>query len=69
VVGVDALKRLRRLTKKPLVAIGGITRTRAMSVWQAGADSIAVIGDLLPDMAGATSEWLKLAREAPIGKC
>jgi len=69
VVGVDALKRLRRLTKKPLVAIGGITRTRAMSVWQAGADSIAVIGDLLPDIAGATSEWLKLAREAPIGKC
>jgi thiamine-phosphate pyrophosphorylase len=30
------------------VAIGGVTRDRAAAVIAAGADSIAVIGDLLP---------------------
>jgi thiamine-phosphate pyrophosphorylase len=50
VVGLEELRRLRPLTKKPLVAIGGITRENAGQVWQAGADSIAIIGDLLPDI-------------------
>jgi thiamine-phosphate pyrophosphorylase len=33
----------------PLVAIGGITRANASSVFDAGADSVAVIGDLMGD--------------------
>jgi thiamine-phosphate pyrophosphorylase len=34
------------LTKKPIVAIGGITRENARSVIDAGADSVAVISAL-----------------------
>jgi thiamine-phosphate pyrophosphorylase len=48
-VGLDELRRLRPLTTRPLVAIGGITRANARSVIEAGADSIAVIGDLFPE--------------------
>ena len=39
---------MRALTTKPLVAIGGITRKNCLSVINAGADSLAVISDLLP---------------------
>ena len=48
VVGVAELRRLRALETRPLVAIGGITRENAPEVLEAGADSVAVIGDLLP---------------------
>jgi thiamine-phosphate pyrophosphorylase len=48
IVGVAELQRLRALTQKPLVAIGGITLANARSVLNAGADSVAVIGDLIP---------------------
>jgi len=61
VVGVEELRRLRPLTRKPLVAIGGITRANAEPVWQAGADSVAVIGDLLPEIGRRTVEWLRLS--------
>jgi thiamine-phosphate pyrophosphorylase len=46
VVGVEGLRRLRSLTTKPVVAIGGITLESAPAVIAAGADSIAVIGAL-----------------------
>jgi len=47
VVGLEGVRRARALTRKPLVAIGGITRGNARSVIDAGADSVAVIGGLL----------------------
>ena len=47
VIGLEGVRRARSLTKKPLVAIGGITRENARSVIDAGADSVAVIGGLL----------------------
>lgn len=47
-VGLAGLKAARALTAKPLVAIGGITRNNCRSVLDAGADSLAVISDLLP---------------------
>jgi thiamine-phosphate pyrophosphorylase len=47
VVGLEGVRRARALTKKPLVAIGGITRANAASVIEAGADSVAVIAELL----------------------
>ncbi len=47
VVGLEQLRMAREATAKPLVAIGGITLDRAWSVIEAGADSVAVIGDLL----------------------
>ena len=47
-VGLAGLRAARALTSKPLVAIGGITRKNCRSVIDAGADSLAVISDLLP---------------------
>ncbi len=49
VVGREKLREWRALTERPLVAIGGITRDNAVSVLEAGADSVAVIGDLYPE--------------------
>jgi thiamine-phosphate pyrophosphorylase len=46
VVGLEGVHRARALTRKPLVAIGGITRANARSVIDVGADSIAVISAL-----------------------
>jgi thiamine-phosphate pyrophosphorylase len=47
VIGSGFLRQIRRLTEKPIVAIGGITLDRAAEVFEAGADSIAVIRDIL----------------------
>jgi thiamine-phosphate pyrophosphorylase len=47
VVGVDFVRRVRALTSKPIVAIGGITLERAPEVIAAGADSVAVISGIL----------------------
>jgi thiamine-phosphate pyrophosphorylase len=47
VVGLEGIRRARALTRKPLVAIGGITRANARSVIDAGADSVAIISGLL----------------------
>jgi thiamine-phosphate pyrophosphorylase len=47
VVGLEGVRRARALTRKPIVAIGGITLKNARSVIDAGADSVAVIGGLL----------------------
>jgi thiamine-phosphate pyrophosphorylase len=46
-VGVDFVRHVRKLTHKPIVAIGGITLERAREVMDAGADSVAVISDIL----------------------
>jgi thiamine-phosphate pyrophosphorylase len=60
VVGLEGLREARRVTRKPLVAIGGITQHNAREVLAAGADSVAVIGDLLngPDIRGRAREIL-----------
>jgi thiamine-phosphate pyrophosphorylase len=55
VVGVLEVRRCRELLQKPLVAIGGITLENARAVWEAGADSVAVIAGLLPADAGPRS--------------
>jgi len=47
VVGLEGVRRARALTRKPLIAIGGITRANARSVIDAGADSIALISALV----------------------
>jgi thiamine-phosphate pyrophosphorylase len=60
VVGLEGLRRARELTNKPLVAIGGITRANARSVIDAGADSVAVISDLLRDPRKSAEEFLKV---------
>jgi thiamine-phosphate pyrophosphorylase len=66
VVGVEEVRRCRALIDKPLVAIGGITRENAQAVLRAGADSVAVISDLMPEKATAKSlrermeEWQRI---------
>lgn len=47
VVGLELIREARELTNKPIVAIGGITLERARRVIEAGADSVAVISDVL----------------------
>ena len=60
VVGLEGVRAARTLTSKPLVAIGGITRANARSVIDAGANSVAVIGDLLTDPEHAAEQFLDL---------
>jgi thiamine-phosphate pyrophosphorylase len=60
VVGLDGIRAAREATKKPLIAIGGITRANARSVVDAGADSVAVIADLLSSPAKVAGEFLRL---------
>jgi thiamine-phosphate pyrophosphorylase len=60
VVGLEGVRRARELTRKPLVAIGGITRANARSVIEAGADSVAVISDLLLDPRKSAEEFLRV---------
>jgi thiamine-phosphate pyrophosphorylase len=69
VVGVEEIRRCRSLIEKPLVAIGGITLENARDVWDAGADSVAIIGALLPQPATARAlrermeEWVSAGRQ------
>ncbi len=49
VIGLAGVTLARALTKKPLVAIGGVTRANARSVIEAGADSVAVISALIDE--------------------
>ena len=63
VVGLDLLAQVRRRTRKPLVAIGGITLERAEAVYRAGADSLAVTRDLMAaaDPAAQARAYLQVA--------
>ena len=60
VVGLEGVRAARAATKKPLVAIGGITRSNAKSVIEAGADSVAVISGLLSSPRKMAEEFLRL---------
>jgi thiamine-phosphate pyrophosphorylase len=63
-IGLEGVRAVRRaIGNFPLVAIGGITLENAPDVFRAGADSVAVIGDLLfePDkIAEKTRRFLEL---------
>jgi thiamine-phosphate pyrophosphorylase len=60
-VGIDGLRTVRALTTRPLVAIGGIALGNAQSCFEAGANSVAVIGGLLPASSSlsATKQTLR----------
>jgi thiamine-phosphate pyrophosphorylase len=62
IVGLDGVRQARQLTRKPLVAIGGITRANAASVIEAGADSVAVISDLLREPGKSAEEFFRILR-------
>jgi thiamine-phosphate pyrophosphorylase len=60
VIGLEGVRRARELTRKPLVAIGGITRANCRSVIEAGADSVAVISDLVREPGKSAEEFLRI---------
>jgi len=65
-VGIEGLRAARAATRKPLVAIGGITLESAREVYRAGADSLAVASDLLraKNPGARAEEYLAIAAEA-----
>ena len=67
VVGTEFIRSARKLTRKPLVAIGGITLSRAPEVFLAGADCLAVASDLVgaSDPAARAREYLAVAADCP----
>jgi len=60
VVGLERLKKVRAATRKPLVAIGGITLANCRSVIDAGADSVAVISALLTSPAKTVEDFIRV---------
>jgi thiamine-phosphate pyrophosphorylase len=60
IVGLAGVRRARELTSKPLIAIGGINRQNCLSVIEAGADSVAVISDLVRDTRKSAEEFLRI---------
>jgi len=62
VVGTEFIRSVRVLTDKPIVAIGGITLERTAATIEAGADSVAVISDILraPDPASRARQYIDL---------
>lgn len=58
--GIEMLGEIRAAVMLPIVAIGGITEEKAPEVWRAGADSVAIISDILHavDIASKTRRIL-----------
>ena len=57
-IGLEGVRQARSNSGKPLVAIGGITLQNCQSVIEAGADSAAVISELLSDPRKVTAQFL-----------
>lgn len=63
IIGLEGVRRARSHSQRPLVAIGGITLQNCQSVIHAGADSVAVISELLSDPRKVTAQFLlKMAK-------
>ncbi len=60
VIGLEGVRQARALTRKPLVAIGGINRANCRSVIEAGADSVAVISDLMRDPRKSAEDFFRI---------
>jgi thiamine-phosphate pyrophosphorylase len=60
VIGLEGVRRARALTRRPLVGIGGINRANCQSVIEAGADSVAVISDLMRGPRKSAEDFLRI---------
>jgi thiamine-phosphate pyrophosphorylase len=62
--GVEMLQQIRADVELPIVAIGGINEQNVRHVWQAGANSAAIISDILraDDIAGKIARLLRQYR-------
>ena len=70
VVGTELVRRARALTDKPIVAIGGVTLKRAPEIIAAGADSVAVISDILlaRDPIAQAAKYIAVLENLPPGR-
>jgi thiamine-phosphate pyrophosphorylase len=60
-VGLDNLRQVRQAVGRfPLVAIGGITSENSQDVLDAGADAVAIIGDIWTGSESATARTERL---------
>ena len=59
--GIEMLRQIRAGVRLPIVAIGGITEENVQQVWNAGANSAAIISDILraEDVGGKVGRLLK----------
>jgi len=66
IVGLAFLRRVRGMTDKPIIGIGGISLDRAKSVIEAGADSVAVISGVLsaPNPSESARQYLEVLETA-----
>ena len=65
--GLDRLREWKKLIgNRPLVAIGGLTLERALLCLKAGADCVAVVGDIVnnPDPIAQAKAWIAATRVA-----
>jgi thiamine-phosphate pyrophosphorylase len=60
VIGLEGVRNARALTSRPLVAIGGINRANCRSVIEAGADSVAVISDLMRGPRKSAEDFFRI---------
>lgn len=60
VVGLEFVEKARKATSKPLVAIGGISRSNCRSVLAAGAECVAVISNLQGSPQKRVEEFLAI---------
>ena len=60
VIGLEGVRQARALTRKALVAIGGITRENCRLVIEAGADAVAVISDLIREPRKSAEEFSRI---------
>jgi len=60
--GVEMLRQIRSAVRLPIVAIGGIKEENVQEVWRAGAESAAIISDILgaTDIAAKTRRIIAL---------
>jgi thiamine-phosphate pyrophosphorylase len=62
IIGLAGVRQARSLTGKPLVAIGGITRSNCREIIDAGADAVAVISDLSTSPRKSAEEFFRILR-------
>lgn len=62
-LGAGFFQQIAPVKKHPIVAIGGITPSRAARLWEAGVDSVAVISDLFStgNLISRLREYLELS--------
>jgi thiamine-phosphate pyrophosphorylase len=68
--GIDMLEAIRTAVTIPIVAIGGINEQNVSQVWQAGADSAAIISDVLgaADIAGKIARIMQQRQHGASGR-